>query len=50
MRTTGAMSHKNPCDNFDNKSMDHNSFRNRLHREEIEMLTSEKEQLEVEID
>ena len=38
MRTTAPRSHADPADKCDNKTIDHNSFRNRLHKEEIEML------------
>ena len=38
MRTTAPRSQKDPCDNYDNKTIDQGSFRGRLHKEEIEML------------
>lgn len=50
MRTTAPRSEKNPCDNMDNKTIDKGSFRSRLHKEEIETLQKEKEELANEVE
>ena len=50
MRTTAPRSQVDPADKADNKTIDHNSFRNRLHKEEIEMLQKEKEEMITEIE